>query len=138
MDLSDYVIGVDACRDATTIPCATAEAFSKSPDDYVAWEAAHRVAIDTINGWRVSTVFLAYDHRFWGNGPPILWETMVFAPDGDVPEDGTVQVRYCSRAEALEGHAARVAALKARFAPPPEPTPVRIEMAITRSVRAFE
>ncbi len=26
----------------------------------------------------ISTVFLGIDHNFSGNGPPILWETMVF------------------------------------------------------------
>lgn len=28
--------------------------------------------------WRVSSVFLGLDHRFYGRGKPILWETMVF------------------------------------------------------------
>lgn len=34
-------------------------------------------------GYMVSTVFLALDHSF-GHGPPVLWETMIFAgPDHD-------------------------------------------------------
>lgn len=28
----------------------------------------------------ISTVFLGLDHG-WGNGPPVLWETMVFHPN---------------------------------------------------------
>lgn len=26
----------------------------------------------------ISTVFLGFDHRHLGDGPPILWETMIF------------------------------------------------------------
>jgi hypothetical protein len=42
------------------------------------FEKADRQVAETFAGdlW-VSTVFLAIDHS-WGNGPPILWETMVF------------------------------------------------------------
>lgn len=31
----------------------------------------------------VSTVFLALDHRVGKKGPPILWETIVFSPQGN-------------------------------------------------------
>jgi hypothetical protein len=46
----------------------------------------------------VSTVFLGLDHSF-GDGPPVLWETMVFGGvlDGE-------QRRYTSLEAALEGH----------------------------------
>lgn len=47
---------------------------------------------------QVSTVFLAMDHS-WLDGPPILYETLVFGG----PLDGEME-RYTSRAEALEGH----------------------------------
>lgn len=33
---------------------------------------------DDVGRVRVSTVFLGLDHRHFGDGPPILWETMVF------------------------------------------------------------
>ena len=46
----------------------------------------------------VSTVFLGLDHQF-GDGPPILWETLVF---GGVL-DGEMR-RYSSRAAAAAGH----------------------------------
>jgi hypothetical protein len=50
----------------------------------------------------VSTVFLGIDHQF-GDGPPILWETMVFGGtlDGE-------QRRYSSKEDAKRGHAEMV------------------------------
>lgn len=47
----------------------------------------------------VSTVFLGLDHNFCNDGPPILWETMIFgtALDG-------VMDRYASKEAALRGH----------------------------------
>lgn len=47
----------------------------------------------------VSTVFLYFDHNYFENGPPILWETMIFGGKHD-----EYQERYSSKAEALEGH----------------------------------
>lgn len=57
------------------------------------------------DGRWVSTVWLGIDHRFDGNGPPIIFETMVFPKDsmGELDCD-----RYCTEAEALTGHAAMV------------------------------
>lgn len=73
-------------------------------DDLLAWarwyETADRHAGQTdILGVAVSTVFLGIDHNFSFSGQPILFETMVFggAHDGD-------QERYCTWAEAEEGH----------------------------------
>jgi hypothetical protein len=57
---------------------------------------------------RISTVFLGLDANFWGTGPPILWETLVFGG----PLDGEME-RYTSKADAVAGHqrmCARVAA----------------------------
>ena len=45
---------------------------------------SRRVASETIDGLFVSTVFLGVDHG-WGDGPAILWETMIFA---DKANDG--------------------------------------------------
>lgn len=47
----------------------------------------------------VSTIFLGLDHKHFLDGPPILFETMVF---GGL-HDG-YQKRYTSREEALRGH----------------------------------
>ena len=55
----------------------------------------------------VSTVFLAIDHQF-GDGPPLLFETMVF---GGI-HDG-YQKRYTTWEEAEKGHAKAVALVKA-------------------------
>lgn len=40
--------------------------------------AARHVGEEMVGSSWVSTVFLGLDQRFGGNGPPILWETMVF------------------------------------------------------------
>lgn len=58
---------------------------------------------------RVSTVFLGLDHNFFGGGPPILWETMVFGGPHD-----TAQRRYSSAKDALEGHQKTVSGLRER------------------------
>lgn len=43
------------------------------------FESANRtVARETIGDSKVSTVFLGLDHNFNQDGPPVLWETMVF------------------------------------------------------------
>jgi hypothetical protein len=60
--------------------------------------ADRRVAVDKIGDVRISTIFLALDHQ-WGDGPPILWETMIFGGQFD-----QWQERYSTKAEALAGH----------------------------------
>jgi hypothetical protein len=77
--------------------------------DVLAWgmwfEDANRVV-----GWTqitseilVSTVFLGVDHRHFGKGPPILFETMIFGG----PLDQEMH-RYSSWDDAATGHAAAV------------------------------
>lgn len=58
---------------------------------------------------RVSTVFLGINHGFFGDGPPIIFETMVFGG----PLDGEQQ-RYTTLREAHDGHDAMVASVKAK------------------------
>ena len=59
-----------------------------------------RVAKTETSRGEVSTVFLGIDHNFGFKGPPILFETMVFGgPYNEYME------RYCTWAEAEEGHA---------------------------------
>lgn len=55
------------------------------------------------NGAYVSTVFLGLDHRYVGDGPPLLFETMIFG--GKL--DGS-QWRYSSWDDAETGHKAAV------------------------------
>jgi hypothetical protein len=57
-------------------------------DDVLAWGRwfeSHRseriVKQENIGDFRVSTVFLGLDHQY-GDGPPLLFETMVFSRDG--------------------------------------------------------
>jgi hypothetical protein len=61
----------------------------------------------------VSTVHLVVDHNWQGDGPPVLWESMVFARGDDVHHYGELQWRYASAADALDAHAALVAAIAA-------------------------
>lgn len=49
---------------------------------------------------KVSTVWLGMDHRMGPEGPPIIFETMVFG--GRYDEE---QEQYATEAEALAGHA---------------------------------
>lgn len=53
---------------------------------------------------RVSTVWLGLDHNY-GDGPPILFETMVFGEADWADQDCK---RYSTEAEALAGHAEMV------------------------------
>lgn len=52
------------------------------------------------DGKLVSTVFLGLDHSF-GDGPPLIFETMVFPPDSLNELDCE---RYSTEKEAIVGH----------------------------------
>ena len=56
------------------------------------------VAKDLIDDVSISTVFLGLDHGF-GDGPPILFETMVFGGVLDQEQD-----RYATFEQAEKGH----------------------------------
>lgn len=60
--------------------------------------ADRRVGISKKDNVMVSTVFLGIDHN-WGEGDPILFETLVFVNEKEV--DGT---RYSTYHEAKAGH----------------------------------
>jgi hypothetical protein len=78
----------------------------EAPDPaWLAWaywfEGEHNrlVAWDEVTeGVSVSTIFLGLDHQ-WGNGPPMLFETMTFGPYG-----GGEQYRYPTWDDAWAGH----------------------------------
>lgn len=63
---------------------------------------------DHSDGWRVSTVFLGIDHSF-GNGPELLFETMVFNSGTELDEK---EQRYSTLKGAEQGHDEMVAKLK--------------------------
>jgi hypothetical protein len=76
-----------------------------------AWEPgprSKRVAQNDVDGYWVSTVFLLVDHQY-GDGPPVLWETMVFSENSSGSD--LYCERYTSREAAEQGHARVVAEL---------------------------
>jgi hypothetical protein len=60
-----------------------------------------RVAEAHIGPLWVSTVWLGSNHRF-GEGTPLIFETMVFPQEGDWNEE--ICERYATEEEALAGH----------------------------------
>ena len=60
---------------------------------------ARMVATDFVGEVKVSTVFLGVDHNFSNQGPPILFETMVFG--GMLDRE---QQRYATWEKAEAGH----------------------------------
>lgn len=85
----------------TPVPC--------SMEEFIEWQAellrttgkrvVHVKDIHLVDGTRVSTVFLAFDHGMWSE-KPILFETMIFGGDHD-----GYQERYSTWDEAEIGHA---------------------------------
>jgi len=68
------------------------------------------VAKTRVNGVYISTIFLGLDHQF-GNGAPLLFETMTFAEDGaPIGFDQTICER-CSTWEQAEAQHERVCAM---------------------------
>lgn len=68
------------------------------------WEKHHalrHIAVDEINDKRVSTVFLGINHKFFGGGQPLLFETMVFTKGSWADE---YMERYYTWDEAARGH----------------------------------
>lgn len=61
------------------------------------------------DGIEVSTVFLGLNHRYRPDGPPLLFETMVFGVD----DDADVMWRWSTWDQALAGHDQVVAAVRA-------------------------
>lgn len=68
-------------------------------------ETYKRVAEAQVGPYWVSTVWLGIDHGF-GGGPPLIFETMVFATGPDVEGLGPDLDchRWSTKAEALAGH----------------------------------
>lgn len=81
--------------DKIPVKCSLEEFAMASRQDRV-------VAKTTLpNGKFVSTVFLTIDHQF-GEGPPLLFETMLFPADGSLIEEE--MDRYSTWEEATQGH----------------------------------
>lgn len=77
-----------------------------------------RVAETTIGQYWVSTVWIGLDYRMFGEGPPLIFETMVFSPKRKrrtiggkriwMLGDEVDRTRYSTEEEALRGHAEMV------------------------------
>jgi hypothetical protein len=81
------------------------------------FDETRRVARDTVGEVDVSTVFLTIDHNWSPDGPPVLFETMLFAseswsggPAGAWHDNECW--RYSTWDEAVAGHQRVVAALR--------------------------
>ena len=79
--------------------------------DMMTWAKKHenrgyRIVVQTVldNGRFVSTVWLGINHQY-GNGPRLIFETMVFHSKRD-SQDLDMD-RYSTEAEALAGHEAK-------------------------------
>ena len=73
-------------------------------DDYQSFDfdSNRSIAKTTLDdGTYISTVFLCFDHQF-GDGPPLLFETMVFSEHGSWAEED--MDRYSTYEDAVEGH----------------------------------
>jgi hypothetical protein len=85
--------------------------------EWAQWFGAHHdervVGRWDVAGTEVSTVFLGFDHQF-RDGPPLLFETMVFGPHGTPP----LVKRYSTWAEAEDGHMNTCTVEKARVRTP--------------------
>jgi hypothetical protein len=65
-------------------------------------EADRRVGLSFTEHFEISTVFLGLDHNFGGDGPPLLFETMVFRKHGKAYD--LAMDRYSTWDEAERGH----------------------------------
>jgi hypothetical protein len=101
--MSDYFGLYD--RDGQPITSEEFNALLELPTDY------RRVAATQVGPYWVSTVWLGVDHG-WGRGAPLIFETMVFAAEGEVGPD-LDQLRYSTEAEARAGHAETVLLIRA-------------------------
>lgn len=71
---------------------------------------------DHFPGWLVSTVWLGLETRFSEEGPPIIFETMIFIEyeDGSSDFDDVYCDRYATEEQARDGHVRALAWLLAK------------------------
>ena len=62
--------------DKTPVPAKQEEAYRWMMED-----DRRRVALAQIGDYSISTVFLVHDHNYFDDGPPLVFETMVFDKD---------------------------------------------------------
>lgn len=86
--------------DEAPVPVRSIEEWAEA-DPLNSWHLRTRV------GWiDVSTTFLGIDHNYTGEGPPVLFETMLFGwPfNSPGPLGAEYQERYCTAMQARAGH----------------------------------
>lgn len=91
-------------RDSKPIPmCAWAVLFEDRMD-------YGRVRATDVGKWWISTVWLGMDHNWNPNGPPLIFETMIFwhGEEGAEPDHDRYQARYSTEKQARRGHAQAV------------------------------
>lgn len=91
--MNNFILDTDG---RTPVPCPNVLEWANWFED-----ADRVVAQIDRDGVRVSTVFLGIDHRFDADGPPLIFETMIFGGEHDEE-----QWRYSTWDEAMAGHEA--------------------------------
>lgn len=95
--------------DHNVVPCADLDEWARFYNDYDRVVKQEYVAGPDRKAYHVSTVFLGLDHRYFDEGPPIVFETMIFGLD----HKGEYIERCATWAEALEMHERAKALVKA-------------------------
>ena len=83
-----------------------------NPMEMMAWAKAfekdNAVAKTKVGEVSISTVWLGLDHGSWDDGPPLIFETMIFGDE----YYRDYQERYSTEEEALAGHEKAVALVR--------------------------
>jgi hypothetical protein len=95
----NYILGDDGRTPVACDLMEWARQFEARHGDVDPWRVART---EITSGVYVSTVFLGLDHQ-WGQGPPLLFETMIFGGEHNGWQD-----RYSTWDEAESGHAKAV------------------------------
>jgi hypothetical protein len=97
-------------RDGKPLPMCTWATLFEDREEY------GRVAKTQVGQWWISTVWLGMNHAY-GNGPPLIFETMVFwqGPHGAERDYDNYQARYTTLAQARRGHAQAVREYRRRL-----------------------
>jgi thioesterase domain-containing protein len=98
-----WILGGDGGREAVTVP----------PLEWARWyqTADRTVARTKVGEAEVSTVFMGLDYQFDPDGPPLIFETMVFSSDPQLDE---WTERYSTWSDAEAGHARIVEMVRAK------------------------
>jgi len=83
-------------KDKTAVPCEDIRKWGRFLED---WKTRRVARTNLPDGGFISTVFMGIDHQLDDNGPPLLFETIIF--NGN---EYTDIWRYFTWDEAIEGH----------------------------------